>query len=161
MKRVFVTLSLGLLLAFGAGCKKKEEKPADPAAGSAPAGSAADPGSAAAPKTTDTPAPAGDMSMDEACTKSIAMMESMVAAVSSNKGNCDAMGTALEKWAADNKAFMEYGKAMDKDEAKKKEFDEVCKPKMEPLMAKMGTDMAAMGECMTNEKVKAAMSSLE
>src|SRR5688500_8522085 len=60
----------------------------------------------------------GDMTVDQACDKSVAMMESMAKAIESNKGNCDGMGTALEKWVADNKPFMEWAKKQEGDAAK-------------------------------------------
>ena len=89
------------------------------------------------------------------------MLEGMGSAVSANKGNCDAMGDALQKWADDNKDFIAWGKAQDDDPAKKKEFEEKCTPKMTPVMEKLGPVMAGASECATNEKVKAAMANLE
>jgi hypothetical protein len=158
-------LSLATVCAL-AGCKKKEEKAAEPAAGSA-VGSAADtgsaPGSAAdtAAKPVDTAgggAMAG-MSVDAACDKMIGVMTSMATAVESNKGKCDAMGDALEKWVTENKEIMTW--AQDTDAAKKKEFEEKCGPKMTPAMEKIGPMMAGVAECAENAKVKAAMSSME
>jgi hypothetical protein len=160
-------LSLATVCAL-AGCKKKEEKAADTTAGSA-VGSAADTGSAAgsaadtAAKPVDTAgggAMAG-MTVDAACDKMIGVMTSMATAVESNKGKCDAMGDALEKWVTENKEFMAWAKAQDTDAAKKKEFEEKCGPKMAPAMEKIGPMMAGVGECAENAKVKAAMTSME
>ena len=103
----------------------------------------------------------GDMTVDQACDKSVSMMESMAKAVESNKGNCDGMGTALEKWVADNKGFMEWAKKQDADAAKKKEFEEKCEPKMKAAMEKAMPAMMGAQECATNEKVKAAMASMQ
>src|SRR5688572_30413368 len=72
-----------------------------------------------------------NMATEQACDKAISMMNDMGKAVQGAGEDCDKMGAALEKWANDNKAFIEWGKEQDKDEAKKKKFDEVCKPKME------------------------------
>lgn len=159
-------LSLATVCAL-AGCKKKEEKAADPAAGSAAVGSAADTGSAPAADTAAKPvdpaaggAMAG-MSVDAACDKMIGVMTSMATAVESNKGKCDAMGDALETWVTENKEFMTWAKAQDTDAAKKKEFEEKCGPKMAPAMEKIGPMMAGVGECAENAKVKAAMTSME
>jgi hypothetical protein len=103
----------------------------------------------------------GDMTVDQACDKSVAMMESMAKAVESNKGNCDGMGAALEKWVADNKSFMEWAKKQDGDAAKKKEFEEKCEPKVKAAMEKVMPAMMGAQECASNEKVKAAMASME
>jgi len=103
----------------------------------------------------------GDMTVDQACDKTISMMQSMAAAVESNKGNCDGMGAALEKWVADNKSFIEWGKKQEGDAAKKKEFEEKCTPKLTPIMEKVGPAMMGAQECASNEKVKAAMASME
>lgn len=103
----------------------------------------------------------GDMTVDQACDKSVSMMESMAKAVESNKGNCDGMGSALEKWVADNKPFMEWAKKQEGDAAKKKEFEEKCEPKMKAAMEKVMPAMMGAQECASNEKVKAAMASME
>jgi hypothetical protein len=103
----------------------------------------------------------GDMTVDQACDKSVAMMESMAKAIESNKGNCDGMGTALEKWVADNKGFMEWAKKQDGDAAKKKEFEEKCEPKVKAAMEKAMPAMMGAQECASNEKVKAAMESMQ
>lgn len=138
MKRLLVTMMLSVLaLAPAAGCKGDKDK--------------------AGGGTATT----GDMTVDQACDKTIAMMQSMASAVESNKGNCDGMGAALEKWVADNKSFIEWGKKQEGDEAKKKEFEEKCTPKLEPVMAKVGPAMMGAQECADNEKVKAAMASME
>lgn len=103
----------------------------------------------------------GDMTVDQACDKSVAMMESMAKAIESNKGNCDGMGTALEKWVADNKPFMEWAKKQEGDAAKKKEFEEKCEPKVKAAMEKVMPAMMGAQECASNEKVKAAMESMQ
>jgi hypothetical protein len=103
----------------------------------------------------------GDMTVDQACDKSVAMMESMAKAIESNKGNCDGMGSALEKWVADNKGFMEWAKKQDGDAAKKKEFEEKCEPKVKAAMEKAMPAMMGAQECASNEKVKAAMESMQ
>lgn len=168
MTRFFGILSvLVLSMAVAAGCKKDEAKTDTAAAptGDQPATGATDPATAATPPAGgEQPAAAGgggEFNVDEACTKTIAMLEGMGSAVSSNKGNCDAMGDALQKWADDNKDFIAWGKSQDDDPAKKKEFDEKCGPKMTPVMEKLGPAMAGAQECATNEKVKAAMANLE
>lgn len=161
MNRTLRLLSaLTLVLALGAGCKKDDKA-------AAPAGSTTTDttgGSAAAPATTTPPAATGgamaSMSVEQICDKSISMMQQMATAVESNKGNCDAMGDALQKWADDSKPFIEFAKAQDKDEAKKKEFEAVCTPKIEPMMAKFGPMMEGASACAENAKVKAAMSSM-
>ncbi len=173
MNRFFATFSaLALATALAAGCNKKEEaKPAD-STGAAPSGAAGgeQPAAAAGAEQTATaageekPAAGGataDLSIDEVCTKSVAMMEGMGAAVTANKGNCDGMGDALQKWADDNKDFIAWGKANEGDAAKKKDFEEKCGPKMAPVMQKLGTAMEGATACAENEKVKAAMAALE
>ena len=129
--------ALCVVLAF-AGCKKKEE---NKAAGTA--------GSGAAPAAGAPAAPAGamNMSVDQACDKVVAMMGDMGKAVEGAGEDCNKMGDALQK-------------EQDKDPAKKKEFDEKCKSKLEPAMEKMGPMMAGAAKCGDNEKVKAAMSSM-
>ena len=169
MNRFIATLSvLMVAFAFTACNKKKEEAKTDPAA--TPAGDpaattppAGDPAATTPPAgdTATAPAAAGQYTVDEACDKSIAMMEQMGAAVSGNKGNCDGMGDALQKWADDNKDFIAWGKANDKDAAMKKEFEEKCMPKMTPVMEKIGAAMGGAQECATNEKVKAALATME
>ena len=136
MKRLLVmTMGSVMAIALAAGCKDK--------GGSAGGGGG------------------GDMTVDQACDKSVAMMESMAKAIESNKGNCDGMGTALEKWVADNKPFMEWAKKQEGDAAKKKEFEEKCEPKMKAAMEKAMPAMMGAQECASNEKVKAAMASME
>jgi hypothetical protein len=103
----------------------------------------------------------GDMTVDQACDKSVAMMESMAKAIEGNKGNCDGMGTALEKWVADNKPFMDWAKKQEGDAAKKKEFEEKCEPKVKAAMEKVMPAMMGAQECASNEKVKAAMESMQ
>jgi hypothetical protein len=174
MKRFLAMLSvLTVAAAVAAGCgkKKEEAKPADPAAAPTATDPAATPPPADPAATTPPPAdpaattpPAGGSASkytaDEACDKSISMMETMGAAVSGNKGNCDAMGDALQKWADDNKDFIAWGKANDQDPALKKEFEEKCTPKMTAAMEKVGAAMAGAQECANNEKVKAALASM-
>lgn len=138
MKKIGIAISsLCLVLALGAGCKKKD---GDKAAGGG-----------AVPT---------NMSADQACDKVIAMMGDMGKAVEGAGEDCDKMGTALQKWADDNKAFMEWAKTQDKDPAKKKEFEDKCKSKMDPVMEKMGPMMAGAAKCAENPKVKAAMSQM-
>ena len=168
MNRLTVTFSaLALATALAAGCNKKEEaKPAD-STGAAPSGAAGEqpaPTAGAEPAAAE-PAAGGaaapNLSIDEVCTKSVGMMEGMGAAVTANKGNCDAMGDALQKWADDNKELIAWGKANETDAAKKKEFDEKCMPKMQGVMQKLGPAMEGAQACATNEKVKAAMATLQ
>ena len=143
MKRLLVTMMVSVFaIALAAGCKKDKDKAGGTATG------------------TGTEV-SGDMTIDQACDKTISMMQSMAAAVESNKGNCDGMGTALEKWVADNKSFIEWGKKQEGDAAKKKEFEEKCTPKLTPVMEKVGPAMMGAQECATNEKVKNAMASME
>lgn len=135
MKRLLVTMMASVMaIGLAAGCKDK--------GGGAGGGG-------------------GDMTVDQACDKSVAMMESMAKAIESNKGNCDAMGSALEKWVADNKGFMEWAKKQDSDAAKKKEFEEKCEPKVKATMEKVMPAMMGAQECASNEKVKAAMESMQ
>ncbi|HTE53762.1 MAG TPA: hypothetical protein VK698_23065 [Kofleriaceae bacterium] len=177
MNRFLATLSVLMMsVALVAGCNKKKEEPktdpaatapaGDPAATTPPAGDpaattppAGDP-AATTPPAGDKPAAAGKYTVDEACDKSIAMMEQMGTAVSTNKGNCDGMGDALQKWADDNKDFIAWGKANDNDPAMKKEFEEKCMPKMTPVMEKIGAAMGGAQECAQNEKVKAALATM-
>jgi hypothetical protein len=157
------TLFVCLTLALGVGCKKKDEKAAEKPAEKAaePAGSAAAAAPAPTPAAPAAAAPAGDMTTDAACDKTIAMMTSMADAVTASKDDCNALGTALEKWVADNKSLIEWGKAQDKDPAKKAEFDKVCTPKMAPVLEKLGPAMQGASKCADNEKVKAALAALE
>ncbi|NVB79507.1 MAG: hypothetical protein HOV81_14015 [Kofleriaceae bacterium] len=151
------TMFVCLTLTLGVGCKKKDEKAADK-----PAEKAAEPaGSAAAPAAPTPAAPAGDMTTEAACDKTIGMMTSMADAVTASKDDCNALGAALEKWVADNKSLIEWGKAQDKDPAKKAEFDKVCTPKMAPVLEKLGPAMQGASKCADNEKVKAALAALE
>jgi hypothetical protein len=103
----------------------------------------------------------GSYTIDEACDKTIGMLEAMASAVESNKGKCDAMGDALQKWSDDNKDFIAWGKAQEGDQAKKKEFEEKCEPKLKPVMEKVGPSMAGAAECAENAKVKAALATFE
>ena len=173
MNRFFATFSaLALATALAAGCNKKEEaKPAD-STGAAPSGEAGgeqptaaagaeQPAAAAGAEPAAGGAPSPSYSIDEVCTKSIGMMEGMGAAVTANKGNCDGMGDALQKWADDNKELIAWGKANEGDPAKKQEFEEKCAPKMAPVMQKLGAAMEGATACAENEKVKAALANLE
>jgi hypothetical protein len=156
---------VGALALSAAGCKDKGAKEAPKATDTEPVPAAAGEGAeAAAPRPAEpSPEPGGaaTYTTEQACDKAIAMFEQMGAAVSNNKGNCDGMGEALQKVVDDNKEFMAWGKESDKDPAKKKEFDEKCGPRMTPVMEKMGASMEGAQACGTNEKVKAALSSLE
>lgn len=148
MKRLLVTIMASVFaIALAAGCKKDKDKK-EGAGGTETA-------------TGTSGGGGGDMTVDQACDKMIGMMQSMAAAVESNKGNCDGMGTALEKWVADNKSFIEWGKKQEGDAAKKKEFDEKCTPKLTPVMEKVGPAMMGAQECATNEKVKNAMAAMD
>lgn len=100
------------------------------------------------------------MTPDQACTKVIAVMGDLNKAVGGAGDDCNKVGDAMEKWAKDNKAFIDWGKEQDKDAAKKKAFDDVCKPKMEGAMKDMSAMMGAMMKCGDNAKVKAAAESL-
>jgi len=147
MKRLLVMIMASVFaMALAAGCKKDKDKAGG--GGTDTAGGGGGGGG-------------GDMTVDQACDKTISMMQSMAAAVESNKGNCDGMGAALEKWVADNKSFIEWGKKQEGDAAKKKEFEEKCTPKLTPIMEKVGPAMMGAQECASNEKVKAAMASME
>jgi hypothetical protein len=163
---------LMVAMAFAAGCsKKKEEAKTDepaaaPAVGSDPATApAADPATPPAAPPAGDPAAAGgsgmNMTADQACDRTISMMEQMGTAVSSNKGNCDGMGDALQKWADENREFIAWGKAQDNDPALKKELEEKCTPKMTAVMEKVGAAMGGAQECAQNEKVKSALSALD
>jgi len=100
------------------------------------------------------------MTPEQACDKVVAVLGDMNKAVSGAGDDCNKVGDAMEKWASDNKAFIDWGKAQDKDPAKKKEFDDKCKPKMEAAMKDMSAMMGAMMKCGDNAKVKAAAESL-
>ncbi|HSD88692.1 MAG TPA: hypothetical protein VLB44_14285, partial [Kofleriaceae bacterium] len=136
-------------------CKKKEE---NKAAGTTGSGAAP---AAGAPATPAAPAGAMNMSVDQACDKVVAMMGDMGKAVEGAGEDCNKMGDSLQKWADDNKAFMAWAKEQDKDEKKKKEFEDKCKPKLEGAMEKMGPLLAGAMKCGENPKVKAAMESMD
>ena len=157
MKRILVVMMASIFaVALAAGCKKKDEKKAEGG------GTATDTatGTEGKPAEGGGGGGGGDMTVDQACDKMIGMMTAMGQAAEGNKGNCDGMGTALEKVVADNKAFIEWGKSQKSDEAKEKEFEEKCGPKLTPVMEKVGPALAGAAECATNEKVKAAMSAM-
>jgi hypothetical protein len=172
------SLAIAMAIATAAGCKKDEKKEGaagDPAKDPAAAGGDPAAGGGEAPslpagegeaKDEEEEKPAGgvlaggstlNLSIEEACTRSISMMETMGQAVAGNKGNCDGMGAALQKWAEDNKDFIAWGKANQNNPALEKEFEEKCEPKMKPIMEKLGPTMVGVGECAENEKVKAAL----
>src|SRR5688500_14500981 len=141
MKRILVMMVASIFaVALAAGCKKKDEKKA------AEGGSATDTAAGEKPAEGGGGGGGGDMSVDQACDKMIGMMTAMGAAADSNKGNCDGMGAALEKVVADNKAFIEWGKSQKSDEAKEKEFEEKCGPKLTPVMEKVGPSLAGAAE---------------
>jgi hypothetical protein len=146
-----------VVLAFGAGCKKKEENKAATTTGS---GAATTTETAKTTETTGAGATGANMSVDQACDKVVSMMGEMGKAVESAGEDCNKMGDNMQKWADDNKAFMAWAKEQDKDPAKKKEFDEKCKSKLEPMMEKMGPMLAGAAKCAENAKVKAAMESM-
>jgi hypothetical protein len=173
MKR-FLSMSsvLVVAIALAAGCNKKSENKEEPKAADTattpPAGgeptAAAQPATPAEQPTATAPAAGGagqKYTADQACDKTLGMMEAMGAAVTANKGNCDGMGDALQKWADENKEFIAWGKANEQDAALKKEFEEKCTPKMSAVMEKVGAAMSGAQECAQNEKVKKAMAALE
>ena len=123
-----------LVLAVAAGCGKKDDKGGG--------------GGGAVNK---------NMTVDQACDKVVVMMGDMGKAITSAGEDCNKMGDNLDKWVNDNKAFMDWAKEQDKDEAKKKEFDEKCKPKLEKAMEPIMGAMAGAMKCGDNPKVKAAM----
>jgi hypothetical protein len=131
MKRFGIAVCL--VLAVAAGCGKKKETAAD----------------------------MKSMTVDQACDKVVAMMGDMGKAVEGAGEDCNKMGDSLQKWADDNKAFMAWAKEQDKDEKKKKEFEDKCKPKLEGAMEKMGPLLAGAMKCGENPKVKAAMESMD
>ena len=159
MNRLFATIPVALLaLAPAAGCNKESKDAPATSPGAAPADTSAQP--AAAPAGESAPA-AGSYTIDQACDKMAAMIESMTAAVDGNKTSCDGMGAALKKVVDENRDFLTWAKNEDKDEAKKKEYTAKCEPKLKPVAEKLSTSMAGAGDCANNESVKSALSSFE
>jgi hypothetical protein len=159
MNRLFATIPAAILaLAPAAGCNKESKDAPATAPGAGPAGTSAQPAATAAGEAAPA---AGSYTVDQACDKMAAVIESMTAAVDTNKGNCDAMGAALKKAVDDNRDFLDWAKKEDKDESKKKEYHDKCEPKLKPVAEKMGTSMAGAGDCANNESVKAALASFE
>ncbi|MGE0550885.1 MAG: hypothetical protein AB7O24_07970 [Kofleriaceae bacterium] len=163
MKLAIGSLSLALVLAFGVGCKKKDDKPAQPPSAEAQklgdmAAKASGQEPAAAAPTPTAAAPAGDMTAEQACDKVVTLMTAMGAAIEGAKDNCDAMGAALEKVTAEHKAFIEWMNAADADPVKGKEIKEKCEAKVKPVMEKTTAQMQAAAKCESNERVKGAMS---
>lgn len=169
-KLLLFVLSLAGMMIFAACKKDKEEgegkdetaetaeEGAETAAKGAEGEGKAEEAEAEAEEAEGEEAAAGDISKEEAAEKAVAMMQSMADAVEANAEDCDAMGDALQKIVDENKEFMEQTKHFEDDPETKKWFDENYGPKMMEIMGGM---MENLQKCAENEKVKAAMESLE
>jgi flagellin-like hook-associated protein FlgL len=99
----------------------------------------------------------GGMTVDEAGAKITALMEKVGTAVTSANGDCAKMGASLKPLTDEVKALMEQGKSIDKDPAKKKEFDTKYGDK---VMKQMEGWMPAVEKCKDNAEVKAFFTSM-
>jgi hypothetical protein len=168
MKTLYVLLIAALFTTAACGKKKDEAKkePAktDPAAKptepaktdpAMPDPAKADPAKAdpakADPAKAD-PAPAGAMTVDEAGAKLTALMDKVGTAVTSAGTDCAKMGANLKTLTEEVKATMKAGESIDKDPAKKKEFDTKYGEK---LMKGMEKWMPGVDKCKDNAEVKA------
>jgi hypothetical protein len=157
--KTFYALLIAALFTTACAKKKDEAAKTDPA--TKPTEAAKVDPATATPATPDPakaePAAAGGMTVDEAGTKVIAMMDKVASAVTGAGGDCAKMGTNLKALTAEVKAMVESGKDIDKDPAKKKEFDEKYGPK---LMKQMGEWTPAVEKCKDNADVKAFFESM-
>ena len=158
--KTFYALLIAALFTTAA-CKKKDEAPkadpakTDPAAKTTDTTATPDPAKADTAKT-DTAA-GGGMSVDEAGAKITALMDKVGTAVTSANGDCAKMGANLKPLTDEVKALMEQGKSIDKDPAKKKDFDTKYGDK---VMKQMEGWMPAVEKCKDNAEVKAFFTSM-
>ena len=96
------------------------------------------------------------MSPDQACDMAISYMRAATAAFDGNKGNCDAVATALEKAVADHKAFFEWGKRHEKEVEDKAFYEDRCEPRAEETLDRLIKAELDSGECRTDPRVEAA-----
>jgi hypothetical protein len=163
--KTFYALLIAALFTTAA-CKKKDEAgKADPAK----TDTAAKTTDTAKTDTAGTPDPAkadpakadtaagGGMSVDEAGAKITALMEKVGNAVTGANGDCAKMGANLKPLTDEVKALMEQGKSIDKDPAKKKDFDTKYGDK---VMKQMEGWMPAVEKCKDNAEVKAFFTSM-
>jgi hypothetical protein len=92
------------------------------------------------------------MTVDEAGAKMTTLMDKVGTAVTSAKGDCAKMGANLKTLTEEVKTTMSAGEAIDKDPAKKKEFDTKYGQK---LMKNMEGWMKDVEKCKDNAEVKA------
>ncbi len=148
MKRVFMTMMLGLLVTAAA-CKKDnaaagdKDKPAD---------------MKTAEKPADKPAadkPAGEMTAADYETKNVAMMEKATAAFTAAGTDCDKAAAAVGKFFDDNKAEMTALDAFEKAHPDvKKQVEAKYKDKTDAFEANVGKVMEA---CKDNKAMQEAI----
>ena len=115
-------------------------------------------GSATTPASTGGgDAAFASMTSDQLCDRGITTMQDMGTVVATNAGNCDAMGDALETWAAGAKPFIAHAQTIDQDPAKKADMEKVCASRMEAAMGPLTEKMNGLGACAETEKVKRAL----
>jgi hypothetical protein len=176
LKQILVALTLGAFV-LAAGCGKKDDKKgeAKPTDKTAPAGDvkAGPAGAPATPTAPATPvaadpaaapavpaaAPAGgDPAKIEMANKMLAMFDKIIAAVTKNADNCDAMAAALQAVVTEAKPLMEQAKAMEKSDPGAKEWFEANYGKQ--LEEKMTQMLPGMMKCAENPAVQEAMKGL-
>lgn len=98
-----------------------------------------------------------NMSKEQLLEKTKEMMTKMADAIKSNKGNCDAMGQALQKISDEAKGLKARSDELEKDPETKKWMDEQGEKMKEEAGKMMGEVGPIITECIANEGVKKAM----
>jgi ATP-dependent helicase YprA (DUF1998 family) len=93
-------------------------------------------------------------SKDQVAEDAVKMMESIGQIAEKHKGDCDKMGSELDKLVTSKKKLIEEMKKMKGDKESNKKYEEKYGDRMKAATKKM---MGGMIKCATNKKVKDAM----
>jgi len=152
MKRLLVTMMLGLLVTAAA-CKKKDETKVDD--------NAAKPTEQKTDQPTDQkadPKPAGDLTPGDYEAKNIEIMDKAIAAFSGSGGDCDKTAAAVNKFIDENLDQMKTLSAFEKAHADvKKQVEDKNKDKTKLFMDTVG---GALEKCKDNKALQEAVKRL-
>jgi len=162
--KIFYALLIAALFTTAA-CKKKDEAAKEPA--KEPAAKPAEPPKAEPPPTPEPPKAepakteptpteppkAPEVTVADAGAKANALTDDkLVAAAKDAKDDCAKLGTALKGLTEEMKTAMAAEKEIEKDAAKKKEYEEKFE---KPAQAKLKDVMKKLDKCKANADVKA------
>jgi hypothetical protein len=155
-----------MIVLAAAACSK--HRPADPESGGTAAASISNQASGSSAVAARGAGDGGSgsgtgfeaMTSDQVCDHLIGMMEELANVVRAASGDCDQMGAGLERWSQQHRAFFDFGKSVDADDARRREFEERCTPRTEQVMGHLMGAIAEAAPCHDNERVRKALESL-